>query len=140
MAFGKFCCMCLPCPRGRSCAGRSEVLPTAPLHLPVKPRDRKWSMGDGVVSEVKVGSGFLNPAMPNAAAGSQGEWLSVAPNLRITCLSLFITQRVPTRKSETWVQIPPLPLASGVATGRVPSISFWQQCLLQKAVVKIETK
>lgn len=64
----------------------------------VKPQDREWSMGDGVDSEVKMGSGFLNPA-----AGSQGEWLSVAPNLRITCLSLFITQRVSTRKSKTWV-------------------------------------
>lgn len=40
--------------------------------------------GDGVVSEEKIGSGFLNFAMPNAAAGSQGAWLSVAPNVRIT--------------------------------------------------------
>lgn len=93
--------------------------------------------GDGVVSEEKIGSGFLNPAMPDAAAGSPGEWLSVVPNIRVTCLSLFITQRVPTRKSETWVQIPPLSLASGVAMGQVPSFRFWQQYLLQKAVVRL---
>lgn len=59
------------------------MLPTASLHPPGEASGQKVVMGGGGVSEVKMGSGFANPAMSNSVAGSQGEWRSVAPNLRI---------------------------------------------------------
>lgn len=45
----------------------SEALPKAPLPTClVKPQDREVCRGHGVVSEVKIDRGFLNPATPNS--------------------------------------------------------------------------
>lgn len=99
-AFGKFCLVSDLCWQDQKCSPR-PLFPPAWWSLRT---ERVVHGGDGVGFEERVGSEFLNPATPNslywATAWSQGEWLSVVPNIIITCLFLFITQRIPTRKSE----------------------------------------